>query len=79
MGAGRLFHFLVAMPTSEDLFISAKHLLIYRAMYALADASGAIAMTRIIRRVAPRAKRLHAANEDGAAKGHVRHFEFAIS
>src|SRR6516165_6636505 len=44
MGAGRLFHFLVAMPTSEDLFISAKHLLIYRSMYALADASGASAI-----------------------------------
>lgn len=34
---------------------------------------------RIIRRVGPRAKRLRAADEDGAAKGHVRHFEFAIS
>src|SRR6516165_11339368 len=44
MGAGRLFHFLVAMPTSEDLFISAKRLLIYRSMYALADASGASAI-----------------------------------
>ena len=44
MGAGRLFHFLVAMPTSEDLFIGAKHLLIYRSMYALADASGATAI-----------------------------------
>ena len=47
--------------------------------YALADASGATAMTRIIRRVGPRAKRLRAADEDGAAKGHVRHFEFAIA
>ena len=36
-------------------------------------------MTRIIGRVGPGAKRLRAANEDGAAKGHVRHFEFAIS
>src|SRR5262249_57123096 len=36
---------------------------IYRSMYALADASGATAMTRIIRRVGPRAKRLRAANE----------------
>ena len=34
-------------------------------------------MTRIIRPVGPRAKRLRAADEDGAAKGHVRHFEFA--
>jgi hypothetical protein len=48
-------------------------------MYALIDASGAIAMTRIIRQVRSRAKRLRAANEGGAAKGHVRHFEFAIS
>src|SRR5215831_2773298 len=32
-------------------------------MYALADASGAIATTRIIRRVGPRAKRLRAANK----------------
>jgi hypothetical protein len=36
-------------------------------------------MTRIIRRVGPRAKRLHAANEDGAAKDHVKHFKFASS
>src|SRR5262249_3021467 len=36
---------------------------ICRSMYALADASGAIAMTRIIRRVGPRAKRLRAANK----------------
>jgi hypothetical protein len=39
-------------------------------MYALADASGATAMTRII---------LRAADEDGAAKDHVRHFKFATS
>src|SRR5215813_7472021 len=37
-------------------------------MYALADASGATAMTRIIRRVGPRAKKLRAANQEGAAK-----------
>ena len=36
-------------------------------------------MTRIIRWVEPRAKRLRAATEDGGAKGHVRHFEFAIA
>src|SRR5215831_12732730 len=37
-------------------------------MYALADASGAIAMTRIIHRVGPRAKRLRAANEKAPPK-----------
>jgi len=36
-------------------------------------------MTRTIDRVGPRAKRLRAADEDGAAKDHVRHFEVAIS
>jgi len=36
-------------------------------------------MTRIIRRIGPRAKKLRAANQEGAAKGHVWHFEFAIS
>src|SRR6516225_6683841 len=36
---------------------------IYRSMYALADASGATAMTRIICWVGPRAKRLRAANK----------------
>jgi len=46
---------------------------IYRSMYALAHANGATAMTRIICWVGPRAKRLR------AAKGHVSHFEFAIS
>src|SRR5262249_685135 len=48
-------------------------------MYALADASGAPAVTRIIRRLGPRAKGLRAANPEGPAKGHVRHFEFALS
>ena len=37
-------------------------------MYALADPSGATAMTRIIRRVGPRAKRLRAPNRKGAEK-----------
>jgi|SRR6516164_6890114 hypothetical protein len=41
---------------------------IYRSMYALADASGATAMTRIIGWVGPRAKRLRAASQEGAAK-----------
>jgi hypothetical protein len=44
-------------------------------MYALGDASGATAMTRIIwgaRKKTPR-------GQQGAAKGHVSHFEFAIS
>jgi hypothetical protein len=37
-------------------------------MYALADASGATAMTRIIGWVGPRAKKLRAASQEGAAK-----------
>jgi hypothetical protein len=37
-------------------------------MYALADASKAIAMTRIIRRDGPRAKRFRAANEKAPPK-----------
>jgi hypothetical protein len=37
-------------------------------MYALADASGATAMTRIIGWVGPRAKKFRAASQEGAAK-----------
>jgi hypothetical protein len=37
-------------------------------MYALTDASGATAMTRIIGWVGPRAKKLRAASQEGAAK-----------
>src|SRR5215472_8422824 len=41
---------------------------IYRSMYALADASGATAMTRIIRCVGRAQKKLRVANQEGAAK-----------
>jgi hypothetical protein len=52
---------------------------IYRSMYALADASGTTAMTRIIgwgwaaREKTPRGQ------PERRRQGHVRHFEFAIS
>src|SRR6516225_2987943 len=46
---------------------------IYRSMYALTDASGATAMTRIIGWVGPRAKKTPRGQPGRRRQGHVRH------